>query len=131
MEDPLDVRLEDGLEVVVLEHGEEIVADHARVVHEHVDASGPFDEGLDAGVDRGAVASVDLHRGDLETGIFRHDRVGRGLVAEVGEGHVHARPGEALDDGPADAAAAAGDEGEAAGEAVRDLECGRAHPEMA
>ena len=72
-----------------------------------------------------------FHRGDLQIRILRDDSVRRRLVAEVRESHVHARLGEPLDDGTADASAAAGDKGDATAEAVLDLERGRAHPEMA
>ena len=57
--------------------------------------------------------------------------VRRKFVAQVGEGNVHARSREALDDGPADAAAPPGDESIPTGKSVFDLESRGTHPEIA
>jgi hypothetical protein len=91
---------------------------HAGVVHQDVDAPAEVLRGLvDAGLERVGVGAVDLQRQRAAAfGLDGAASSSAGLRAAVAEGHGGAVARQAPHDGRADAARAAGDEGDLAGQ---------------
>ena len=135
VEHATDVRIQHGADVLVAQQRQQVVAHDAGVVDQHVDAPAAGDDLLDRRCDRSGVRDVDLHRLGLAAGQCHcADDVARSLgVAAVKEDDVDAIAREPFDDGAADAAAAAGDQRDFAGESgVGCLHaCHPVQPEMA
>ncbi|MFM1943743.1 MAG: hypothetical protein RI897_2725 [Verrucomicrobiota bacterium] len=129
IEDAGDVGIEDGLDIVVFEEGERVVADDPGVIDEDVELACAVDDFFDEGGALGGVSDVDFFGGDVGIGVGGDDGLGGLLIGEVGEGDVGAGVGEGFDDGAADAAATAGDDHGFSGEAGV-MESWVAHPEM-
>jgi hypothetical protein len=131
IEHAADVGVEDGADVVVVERRKLVVADDSRVVDQDVDPLGARRDALDrvgAGL---CVADVDLLGADRPARLgASSDDIRRSLrVVAVEERDVGAFVGEKLDDRTADAAAAASDDRDLAGQTGIDLHR-LAHPEM-
>jgi len=127
VEDAADIGIEHRLHVVVLERGELVVADDARIVDQDVDAAAAIRDTLHGGSAGRRVAHVDLVGGDLASGGIA---VGDHSVRRIGVAAIEKRDvapfvGQHLDDRAADATAAAGDDDALAGQSRIDL-----HPEM-
>ena len=126
VEDAADVGVQHRADVLVLEHAQQVVAHDAGVVHQHVDAPAALDDVLDRIADRRGVGDVGAHRlAAAAGGPHGVDHLLRRLrVVAVEEHHVHAVAREQLDGRAADAAAAAADQRDLAGQARVDVHGG-------
>lgn len=99
------------------------------VVDQDVDASEASRRFVDGGDERGRVGAIGMQGQDAGSGAFEFGRQGPGLVrrADVGEGDAGAFGGQPANDGGADAAGTALDEGDFAGEGCRGYGHGNLH----
>ena len=98
------------------EHRQQIVADDAGVVDEQINFARALDNFFRERGAGGGIARVHFFGGNFFAGIGGDDFVRRRRIVAIGENDFHSRRGKDFDDGAADSPAAAGDDGNSAGQ---------------